>query len=203
MIAQKTKIKEAHLIQVVNEIGNQVDRASLIVNRLQAFGQRPGFGRQTVNINDPIKEVMAIVGHQLSLDNIEIKLELDENLPAIIGHPNRLGQVVYNFVTNAHESIIEKKKAGGDAGQAVIRIRSFSEGDSVILAVSDTGIGIPAAHIGRIYEPFFSTKQTGQGKGLGLSISNQIVRDFGGRIDIESKENRGATFKVTFPRARL
>jgi signal transduction histidine kinase len=105
-------------------------------------------------------------------------------------------------VSNAHEAINEKKKIGADAGQAVIRIRSFSEGDRVILAVSDTGIGVSAADIGRIYEPFFSTKATGQGTGLGLSISNQIVRDFNGRIDIESKEHRGATFKVTFPRAR-
>jgi hydrophobe/amphiphile efflux-3 (HAE3) family protein len=204
MVAQKAKIKETHLIQVANEIGNQVDRASMLVNRLQAFGQRPDFGLQTVNINDPIKDVMAIVSHQLSLDNIEIKLELDENLPAITGHSNRLGQVVYNLVANAHEAINEKKKVGGypDPGQAVIRIRSFSEGDRVILAVSDSGIGISGANIRRIYEPFFSTKATGQGKGLGLSISNQIVRDFGGRIDIESKEHQGATFKVIFPRAR-
>jgi hydrophobe/amphiphile efflux-3 (HAE3) family protein len=202
MVAQKAKIKDAHLVQVANEIGNQVDRAALIVNRLQAFGQRTDFVRQTVNINEPIKDVMAIVSHQLSLDDIEIKLELDENLPAIIGHPNRLGQVVYNLVSNAHEAINEKKKVGGDAGQAVIRIRSFSEGDRVILAVSDTGIGISAANIGRIYEPFFSSKASGQGKGLGLSISNQIVRDFGGRIDVESKQHQGATFKVTFPRAR-
>jgi len=202
MIAQKAKIQEAHLVQVANEIGNQVDRAAQIVNRLQAFGQRTDFSRQAVNINEPVKDVMAIVSHQLSLDNIEIKLELDENLPAIIGHPNRLGQVVYNLVSNAHEAIIEKKKVGSDAGQAVIRIRSFSEGDRVILAVSDSGIGISAANIGRICEPFFSTKAAGQGKGLGLSISNQIVKDFGGRIDIESRQNQGATFKVTFPRAR-
>jgi hydrophobe/amphiphile efflux-3 (HAE3) family protein len=202
MIAQKAKIKETDLIQVVNEIGNQVDRASDLVNRLQAFGQRPAFGLQTVNINDPINDVMAIVGHQLRLDNIEIKLDLEENLPAIMGHPNRLGQVIYNLVSNAQEAINEKKKIGADAGQAVIRIRSFSEGDRVILAVSDTGIGISAVNIGRIYEPFFSTKETGQGKGLGLSISNQIVRDFNGRIDIESTEHQGATFKVSFPRIR-
>jgi signal transduction histidine kinase len=204
MVAQKAKIKEAHLIQVANEIGNQVDRASMLVNRLQAFGQRPDFVLQTVNINDPIREVMAIVGYQLSLDNIEVKLELDANLPAITGHSDRLGQVVYNLVSNAHEAINEKKKVGGypDPGQALIRIRSFSEGDRVILAVSDTGIGISAANIGRIYEPFFTMKATGQGKGLGLSISNQIVKDFGGRLDIESKEHQGATFKVIFPRAR-
>ncbi|MGD8492585.1 MAG: ATP-binding protein, partial [Desulfobacterales bacterium] len=203
MIAQKTKIKETHLLEVVDEIGNQVDRASLIINRLQAFGERPDFARQTISINDSVKDILAIVSHQLSVDNIELKLELDENLPPIIGHRNRLGQVVYNLVTNAHEAIIAKrKKAGTDTGQAEVRIRSFSEGDTVILTVSDSGIGISASDIGRIYEPFFSTKAIGQGKGLGLSISYQIVRDFAGRIDAVSLEHQGATFTVTFPRAR-
>jgi hydrophobe/amphiphile efflux-3 (HAE3) family protein len=201
MIAQKTKIREAHLIQVVDEIGNQVDRASEIINRLQSFGQRSDFARQTININDPIKDVMAIVSRQLSLDNIEISLELDGDPPAVIGHRNRLGQVVYNLVSNAHEAINEKKKAGADVGPAVIRVKSFSEGDKVILSVSDTGIGIAAANLGRIYEPFFSTKASGQGKGLGLSISYQIVRDYGGRIGVESKEHQGTTFTVTFPTA--
>jgi C4-dicarboxylate-specific signal transduction histidine kinase len=201
MITQKAKIKEAHLIQVVNEIGNQVDRASVIINRLRSFGQRTDFARQTININDPIKDVMAIVGHQLSLDNIEVRLELDRDPPAIIGHRNRLGQVVYNLLSNAHEAINEKKKVGGGAGPAVIRVRSFSEGHKTILSISDTGIGIAAANLGRIYEPFFSTKAAGQGKGLGLSISNQIVRDYGGRIGVESKEHQGTTFTVIFPSA--
>ena len=202
MIAQKAKIKEAHLIQVADEIGNQVDRASAIINRLQTFGQGSDFTRQTVNINDAVKDVMAIVSHQLSLDNIEVKQELDEDLPPIIGHRGRLGQVIYNLVFNAQEAIDAKKKAGAGDGQAVIRIRSFSEGDRVILSVSDSGIGIPAAHLGRIYEPFFSTKATGQGKGLGLSISHQIVKDYGGRMDVESEKGQGTTFSITFPGAR-
>ncbi len=203
LIAQKAKIKEEHLIQVVNEIGNQVDRASAIINRLQTFGQRSDFARQAVNINDAVKDVMAIVSHQLSLDDIEVKLELDADPVPIIGHRNRLGQVICNLVFNAQEAINEKKKAAGGAGQAVIRIRSSSEDDSVILSVSDTGIGIPASDLGRIYEPFFSTKAsgTGQGKGLGLSISHQIVKDYGGRIDVASNQQRGTTFTITFPGA--
>lgn len=201
MIAQKTKIKEAQLIQVANEIGNQVDRASEIINRLQSFGQRTDFARQTININDPIRDVMAIVSNQLRLDNIDISLELHRDPPAIIGQRNRLGQVVYNLLSNAHEAINEKKKVDAGAGPAVIRVRSFSEGDKTILSVSDTGIGIAAANLGRVFEPFFSTKASGQGKGLGLSISSQIVRDYGGRIDVESKEHQGTTFTVSFPSA--
>jgi two-component system NtrC family sensor kinase len=69
----------------------------------------------------------------------------------------------------------------------------------VVFTVSDTGIGISAIHLNRIFEPFFTTKAIGQGKGLGLSISNQIVREFGGRIVVESKPNTGTTVKVAFP----
>ena len=94
------------------------------------------------------------------------------------------------------------RKVVHDAIAAIEGVRSYSEGDKVILMVSDSGIGISASDIGRIYEPFFSSKATGQGKGLGLSISHQIVRDFAGRIDAASAKHQGATFTVTFPRAR-
>ena len=73
----------------------------------------------------------------------------------------------------------------------------------MVLSVSDSGIGIPASHLGRIYEPFFSTKATGQGKGLGLTISHQIVKDYGGRMDVKSEKGQGTTFTITFPGARL
>jgi signal transduction histidine kinase len=201
-ISKKRKINEKHLSDILNEISHQTDRASEIVNRLRSFGEPPGFKRERVNVNEPIMDVISIMRYQLSLDNIELKLELDEKLLLVLAHKNRLGQVVYNLLTNAHEAINEKKKIAGGAEQHVIRIRSFSEDNRVILLVSDTGIGISAAHLRRIYEPFFTTKATGQGKGLGLSISNEIVRDFGGRIDVESDENKGATFKVSFPRVR-
>lgn len=201
MIARKTEIQERQLLEVVDEIGHQVDRAAGIVNRLQAFGQRPDLTKHTVDINDPVEEVMAIVGHQLSLDNIGIELDLAGDLPPVSGHSNRLGQVVYNLLSNAQDAINERKTLGTGTGRAAIRVRTFSEGGEVILTVSDTGIGIPPHNLGRIYEPFFSTKGSGQGKGLGLSIVHQIVRDFGGRIDVESREHRGSTFRVAFPSA--
>jgi len=201
-ISKKRKINEGHLSDIINEIGRQTDRASEIVQRLRAFGEPPGFTRAQVNINEPIMDVISIIRYQLSLDNIELKLELDQKPLPVLAHKNKLGQVVYNLLTNAHEAINEKKKTAGGAGQHVIRIRSFYEGDRVVLSVSDTGIGISANHRRRIYEPFYTTKTSGQGKGLGLSISNEIVRDFGGRIEVESEQNKGTTFKVSFPRIR-
>ena len=110
MISRQADIKYAHISQVVNEISTQVDRASEIINRLRAFGQKPDFVLKRVDINEAIKDVIAIVGHQLSLDDIETKLDLDETLLPIWGHKSRLEQVVYNLVTNAGDAINEKKK---------------------------------------------------------------------------------------------
>jgi len=201
MISQKADIKTAQLSQVAAEISGQVDRASEIINRLRAFGQRPDFKKERVDINEPVRDVMAIVRHQLQVDNIAAEIDLEEDLPAVWGQKARLAQVVYNLVINAYEAIGAVKKSPADGGRHVIRICTFGEGDQVALTVSDTGVGIAPGNLGRILEPFFTTKAVGQAKGLGLSISNEIIRDFGGRIKIYSEPMQGATFKVTLPRA--
>ena len=201
-VSQKRKLDEKHVFDILNKISNQTDRASEIVNRLRTFGEPPGFKRERMNVNEPIMDVVSIIRYQLILDNIEIKLELDETLPPVLGHKNRLGQVVYNLLTNAHEAINEAKKAAGGTGRRLIEIRSFQQDNRVVFTVADTGIGISAPHLGRIFEPFFTTKTIGQGKGLGLSISNQIVREFGGRIAVESQPNIGTTVRVAFPSFR-
>ena len=198
-IAQKRQIKDVHLSQVVNEISRQVDRASDLINRLSVFDQRSDFAKKAVNINEPINEVVAIIRHQLVLDSIELRLELNPSLPQIMGRKNQLAQVVYNLIINAREAINTKQKAGGSRHGQMIQIQSFQDKGDVVFSVTDTGIGIPAGNLGRILEPFFTTKEKGQGQGLGLTISHEIVRDFGGRIEVRSPEDGGAVFEVTFP----
>ncbi len=202
MISQKANIKTAQLSQIATEISDQADRASEIINRLRAFSRRPDFKKELININEPVRDMMAIVRHQLKVDNIAAELDLDETLPPVWGHKNRLAQVVYNLVTNACEAIDKRKKSPDDAGRNVIRICTSCEDDQVALTVSDTGIGIAQRDLGRILEPFFTTKAVGQAKGLGLSISNEIIRDFGGRLNVYSEQMKGATFTVILPRAR-
>jgi C4-dicarboxylate-specific signal transduction histidine kinase len=201
MTSQKAAVKTAQLSQVAAEISTQVDRASEIINRLRAFGQRPDFKKELVDINEPVRDVMAIVRHQLQVDNIAAEIDLEEDLPPVWGHKARLAQVVYNLVVNAYEAIGAGRQFPDDAGRHAIRICTSCEDDQVALTVSDTGIGIAPNNLGRILEPFFTTKAIGQAKGLGLSISNEIIRDFGGRIKIYSEPMKGATFKVTLPRA--
>ncbi len=199
MIEEGRKIPEEDLSQVVNEASNQVDRAAEIINRLREFGRKADFTKEKININKPINGVIDIIGQQLRLQNIELELDLDETIPPILAHNNRLEQVIFNMVTNAQDAINQKKAAGTESGNRVINIRSSVEGDRVAVTFSDTGIGIPMDDKDRIFEPFFTTKEVGKGMGLGLSIAYGIVRDYGGAIHVESREGGGTTFKLTFP----
>jgi signal transduction histidine kinase len=202
MISKKAAVEASQVSQIATEISVQVDRASEIINRLKALGQRPDFKKELVDLNEPVREVMVILGHQLQVDNIGVELNLAENLPPVRGHKTRLAQVVYNLVINAHEAILALPKPAADADRHVIRIGTSWDKAQVALTVSDTGVGIARSNLGRILEPFFTTKAIGQAKGLGLSISNEIIRGFGGRIKISSEPMKGATFTVTLPRAR-
>lgn len=199
MIAQNGRIKVAQLEQIANEISRQVDRASDLINRLSVFGQRSDFAKKAVNLNESINEVVAVIAHQLALDNIELRLDLNSSLPPVMGRRNQLAQVVYNLIVNAREAINTKQKHDGQRHQHTIQIRSFQDKKNVVFSVSDTGIGIPAANFDRIMEPFYTTKPRGQGQGLGLTISHEIVKDFGGRIEVRSPETGGAVFEVILP----
>ncbi|MBL7176553.1 MAG: PAS domain S-box protein [Desulfobacteraceae bacterium] len=199
MIEEGRKIPEEDLSQVVNEASDQVDRAAEIINRLREFGRKADFTKEKININKPINGVIDIIGQQLRLQNIELELDLDETIPPILAHNNRLEQVIFNMVTNAQDAINQKKAAGTESGNRVINIRSSVEGDRVAVTFSDTGIGIPMDDKDRIFEPFFTTKEVGKGMGLGLSIAYGIVRDYGGAIHVESREGGGTTFNLTFP----
>ena len=199
MIEGGNKIPEQDLFQVVNEVSCQVDRAAEIITRLREFGRKADFTKEKIDINRSIGGVLDMVGKQLSLQNIEVKLDLDETLPPILAHNNRIQQVIFNLVTNARDAINQKHEAGEQSGDRVISIRSLREDNRVAIMVSDTGIGIPEATRDRIFEAFFTTKEMGEGMGLGLSISSEIVRDYGGDIHVQSEEGSRTTFKLTFP----
>jgi hypothetical protein len=198
MLQQGNRIEIQHLSEVVYEIDTQVDRASEIINRLRVFGEKPAFAREFVDINRPIQDTAAVLKHQLALDNINIILDLSPGLPMISAHYHRLGQVFYNLITNAGEAI-GKRQEIDTLNDPVIRIKSYAGAGHVFATVSDTGIGISDYLRERVFEPFFTTKETGKGKGLGMSIVNEIVRDYDGQIKIESKKEIGTTVVLSFP----
>jgi C4-dicarboxylate-specific signal transduction histidine kinase len=189
------------LDELADDMSREVDRAAGIINHLRQFGRKSEVVAHRVDINGSIRGVFTILGQQLRVHGIELKLDLDESLPPIMADENRVEQVFVNLVNNARDSMLDRK-AGGHAGPNVLTVRSFLEQGRVTATVSDTGPGIPESIRGRLFEPFFTTKETGKGTGLGLSISYGIVRDYKGAIDFITCEGAGATFIVSFPESQ-
>ena len=108
-IGQKQPPNDQQLSRVVSEISNQVDRASSIINRLVESGRKPGVETELININHPIRETLAIITNELSLDDIRLTTALTESLPMIRANDQRLAQVFFNLLTNAKEALIEKQ----------------------------------------------------------------------------------------------
>jgi C4-dicarboxylate-specific signal transduction histidine kinase len=201
MIEKEMSVSDRQLFQIVREMSSQVDRAEGIIRRLRDFGRKSDFTKEKIFINDPIFSVLDIIGRQLRLQNIDVQLQLTENLPAILAHHNRMEQVIFNLLTNARDAINLKEESTLRNNQRTIIIRTFIEDQRVVVCVSDTGIGIDPTVKDQIFEAFFTTKKMGEGMGLGLSITNGIVEDYGGKIQIDSIEGRGTTFHLSFPRA--
>jgi signal transduction histidine kinase len=122
----------------------------------------------------------------------EIRLTTRPQAHATVpGHPGKLNQVFLNVLANAVQ-------ACGQGGAVEMRTRDDTEG-GVVVEIADNGCGIRPEHLPHIFEPFFTTKPVGQGTGLGLSVSYGIVRDHGGRIEVESEVGRGSTFRIRLP----
>jgi predicted RND superfamily exporter protein len=199
MVRRGQQITGDQLQSVVQEIGTQVERASAIIDRLDAFGQGTALEREALDINRPIRETIAMLENELLLESITLQLDLREGLPAIKGSNQQMAQVFFNVMINAREAIHAKLEGDPEGGESTIIIKTFAEKNRVIATVTDRGIGIPPHIRDRIFEPFFSTKGTGKGKGLGLAISNQIVKAHAGDIRVYSREGEGTTFTLSFP----
>ncbi len=191
-------LEEEDIKTAVCEISRQVNRAAEIIQRLREFGRKSDLEREKFSINQPLESVLRIIGRQLALQNIEVLTDLDHNLPPVCGQFNRLEQVVFNLLTNARDALMLKP----DHNRARrIDIRTYQEGKWVVLSVTDNGIGITDHIKENIFEAFFTTKEMGEGMGLGLSISAGIIQDHGGKIQVESRPGKGTTFFIRLPAA--
>ncbi len=201
MVERQRDIPPDTLQQVVAEMSTQVDRAAEIINTLRSFGRKAELMAERVDINKPAQAVFALVGRQFELDNIRLELDLGQGLRPILAHDNRLQQVFFNLVTNARDAIAEKRQRLPEQPAGRIRIRTYQEGDRVEAEVSDDGIGIGDALRDKIFEPFFSTKESSTDMGLGLAITYGIVKDYSGDIRLTSCEGEGTAFTLSFAAA--
>jgi len=199
-IKKGEEISEDELKMLAEEINGNVDRASKVIKHMRDFARQSDLTRVRVSVNEPIKDVFKVMGQQLRVHQIEVELDLDQNLPHIMADHNRLEQVFVNLVTNAMYAMDDKGLRWGDKKwRRLLNIKTFPANGHVVVAVSDTGKGIPQEVIDKIFEPFFTTREVGQGTGLGMSISYRIISDYGGTIEVGSEVDVGTTFTLKFP----
>jgi len=181
--------------KLLEKIERQTFRAAKIVNGLLTLargGQAPSESAP-VDLNAVIGDVLALLEHQLKAVNIQVRRELSPVPPVVLGTEHKLQQVFLNLFINARDAM---PKGGW------LSITTRVDADGVSVDVGDTGPGIQADHLARIYDPFFTTKSLGQGTGLGLSITYGIVHEHSGTIECDSRVGEGTRFLLAFPPAQ-
>jgi two-component system NtrC family sensor kinase len=174
-------------------ISAQAERAIDIVENLLSFARKHEPKRSYVSINDSITSTAQLRAYDLNLDNVKVTLDLDPNLPMTMADFRQLQQVFLNLITNAEQALREAD------GKGAITVTTRRHDNAIQIDITDDGPGIPTARLGRIFEPFYTTKDVGKGTGLGLSICHGIVEEHSGRIRVESTEGTGTTFTIEIP----
>ena len=178
----------------------ETDRIAVMIRRLLDFARPKPLKTERLDLNELVRETADVLARQAEKAGVAVRLDLDERLPAVEGDRGQLEQVFVNLGLNA----IQAMPGGGSLTVSSRRTRRRkSDGGTepaVAVAFKDTGEGVPAKNRRLIFEPFFTTKAAGQGTGLGLAVSERIVRDHVGEIRVASSgRGRGATFTVRLP----
>jgi len=179
--------------RTVEKIVKQSFRASEIVNSLLKFSRVSGSDYSELDVNRVIEETLSLVDPMLRASRISLNSQLAPLLPPVYGNAGKLQQVFMNLILNARDAM----PRGGE-----LTLATETENSSVLVEVTDNGVGIPADHLNKIFDPFFTTKGTSRGTGLGLAVTYGIIREHSGKIEVESTAGKGTTFRLEIPTAR-
>lgn len=183
----------SELLQVIQE---QTGVAKEVVQRLLNFSRGSGAAPGPLRVQGLLEQILSVMRPVLEADRIRVVYEATPGLPLIRGHAEGLRQVIVNIIDNARDAMV-----GG--GELRITVRLAGDDGWVEMRLQDTGCGISPEHLSKIFDPFFTTKEVGRGTGLGLSVSYGIVRNHGGKIQVESLPGVGSTFTVLLPALSL
>ncbi|HEX5884006.1 MAG TPA: ATP-binding protein [Pyrinomonadaceae bacterium] len=183
--------------QMIDGIIDEGGRIAKIVRGLLAFARAEAHELEQVHFPDSIETSIALFGRQFQKDGINVEIDLEPNLPLVRADGSRLRQVVVNMISNAHHAL--KAKTFDPLEPKVFRItarRAGERGEIVRVEFYDNGVGIKKEDLGKVFDPFFTTRRDAGGTGLGLSVSFGIIRDFGGTISVESEEGKFTRFII-------
>jgi two-component system NtrC family sensor kinase len=175
-------------------IRSEAFRCKSITMGLLDFSRTRTSQRVVINLADVITSAARLLSHQKRSPEVEFKLDIASDLWPVSGDPGQLQQAVIALATNAFDAM-------GDSGSLAIIARN--SGDTVVIEVSDSGVGITPENLPKIFEPFFTTKEIGRGTGLGLAVCYGILTEHGGSLDVQSTVGTGTTFTITLPAIKL
>jgi two-component system NtrC family sensor kinase len=178
----------------LGQIVNETSRAGRIVSDLLTFSRRSKPQRVSVDVNGIVRSTLSLVGHKLKLMNVEAVEELASDLPLVHCDASQVQQVVMNLVMNGAEATRPKGE-----GTVCVRTGPGPRAGTIALEVADNGEGITKENLGKLYQPFFTTKEEGKGVGLGLAVVYGIVQAHGGEIEVASSPGAGTSFRVVLP----
>ncbi|HQV60557.1 MAG TPA: ATP-binding protein [Chitinophagaceae bacterium] len=191
------------LKQNLEKINHHGKRAGDIVKGMLQHSRSSSGQKELTDINALADEYLRLAYHGLRAKdktfNAAMKTDFDETIGLIKIIPQDIGRVVLNLITNAFYAVTERKKLQPEGYEPVVAVGTKKEAGKVEICVSDNGTGIPQKVMDKIFQPFFTTKPTGQGTGLGLSLSYDIVKAHGGELKVETKEGEGSEFIIQLP----
>jgi len=184
--------REPEIQKILSYIINDDQRATEVIQRLRTLLKKSTPEMKPLDINAVINETVMLIATDAAVRNDVLKIELESNLPLVLGDRIQLQQVFPNLISNSFDALENSL----DPRDILIRT-SRKDAHTILVAVRDSGCGIPAHNIPRLFTHFFTSKP--DGLGMGLSISRSIVEAHGGRLDVENNPDRGATFYFTIP----
>ena len=184
--------------QAINQSLEGLQRIITIVSAMKEFSHPGKEEKQGVDMNAVIQNVVTVTRNEWKYV-AELHTELDNDLPTILGHRDKLGQVILNLIVNAAHAIADEV-ADGKYDQGRILVRTLCEGQEIRVHITDNGSGVPESIKEKIFDPFFTTKDVGKGTGQGLSIARSVVVDqHQGSLSVQSSSDQGTEFVIRLP----
>jgi signal transduction histidine kinase len=200
---EEAKVIADDVIDNNSKINHHGRRADAIVKGMLQHSRKDAGKREATNINALADEYLRLSYHGLRAKdksfNADFKTDFDAGIGNIEVVPQDIGRVLLNLYNNAFFAVAEKKKQQLDGYEPMVCVTTKKVDSKIQITVKDNGTGIPQTVVDKVFQPFFTTKPTGQGTGLGLSLSYDIVKAHGGELNVESKEGEGATFTLLLP----
>jgi signal transduction histidine kinase len=181
-------------------IFGNIYRMREIIDHIRDFSRdQTDFFSSLFDVKASISNAVSMISAQFKHRNIELVQDFEENIPPVLGNIYKFEQVILNLLVNAKDAMEDKKETSQTDFPMHVKIKSYHSKQSVIMEITDNGIGIEQDELDKIMQPFYTTKALGKGTGLGLSISSGIVKEMNGTLEIYSKPGVETTVKINLP----